>query len=89
MEPTVLAGVLIKLLGLGLSRPEAIERMEGATLECLEILAVMRGAIAGGTLPLSFEDLPLLAHMIDVALDGAPVDVPLGRFFARRLTEGP
>jgi glycerol-3-phosphate dehydrogenase (NAD(P)+) len=73
-----------KLLGSGLRRDEAIARMEGATLECLEILTVMREVVADldrrGVL--RAQDLPLLVHMIEVALDGAEVALPLERFFA-------
>ncbi|RYE95089.1 MAG: glycerol-3-phosphate dehydrogenase [Myxococcales bacterium] len=72
-----------RLLGLGLPVAEAIERMEGATLECLDILATLRRALpayaARGALDLAA--LPLLAHMQAVALDGAPVAVPFARFF--------
>lgn len=76
-----------RLLGLGNSPSEAVAKMEGATLECLEILAVMREAFRAGAVPgLALAQLPLLAHMIDVALDGAPVDVPLGRFFGADLS---
>jgi glycerol-3-phosphate dehydrogenase (NAD(P)+) len=73
-----------RLLGLGLSVPQAIERMQGATLECLEIIAVMRratramrdrGELAEGA-------VPLLDHMADVVLDGAEVKVPFERFFS-------
>ncbi len=73
-----------KFLGMGHSRDEAIEKMEGATLECLEILAVMREAVeAGGVPKTTFADLPLLEHLIHVALDGAPADPPIGKFFGR------
>lgn len=72
-----------KLLGLGLSVPQAIERMEGATLECLDILRVMRAALptlkARGDL--GEDSLPLLEHMAEVALDGRPVAMPFARFF--------
>jgi glycerol-3-phosphate dehydrogenase (NAD(P)+) len=72
-----------RLLGLGLGVKEAVARMEGATLECLEILDVMRRALpvyeARGEL--GEGELPLLRHMAAVALDDAPVDAPLGRFF--------
>lgn len=72
-----------RLLGLGLSVPEAVERMAGATLECLDILRVMRDALpsfeASGAL--SRAELPLLRHMMAVALDGATVDVPFDHFF--------
>jgi glycerol-3-phosphate dehydrogenase (NAD(P)+) len=70
-------------LGLGLPLPEAIARMEGATLECLEILGVMRKAIAaleacGG---LGRRELPLLREMARVALDGAELAMPFDDFF--------
>ena len=71
-----------RLLGLGLTVEEAVERMEGATLECLEIIAVMRRALSSlqsqGKLS---GDLPLLTHMAEVVLDGAPVEVPFAQFF--------
>jgi glycerol-3-phosphate dehydrogenase (NAD(P)+) len=71
-----------RLLGLGLARDEAIARMEGATLECLEILGSMREALDSGSLgALRRADLPLLAHLIEVALEHRPVDLPLARFF--------
>lgn len=70
-------------LGLGLAREDAIAKMDGATLECLEILASMRAAIptleAEGRIPA--RGLPLLQHLAAVALDGAPVDLPLSSFF--------
>ena len=72
-----------KLLGLALSVPEAIERMQGATLECLDILRVMRMALptlkARGDL--GEGSVPLLEHMAEVALDGRPVAMPFARFF--------
>ena len=72
-----------RLPRLGLSRDEAIAAMEGATLECLEILAVMDAAWRGGALGgVDERELPLLRHLTDVALRGAPVDLPLDRFFA-------
>ncbi|WP_044247490.1 NAD(P)H-dependent glycerol-3-phosphate dehydrogenase [Chondromyces apiculatus] len=71
-------------LGLGLGVAASIERMEGATLECLEILAVMRKGLAvyearGELQP---GELPLLRQMMAVALDGAPLEMPFERFFA-------
>jgi glycerol-3-phosphate dehydrogenase (NAD(P)+) len=72
-----------RLLGLGLSVSEAVERMQGATLECLDILRVLRkslptlkssGALGAGA-------VPLLEHMAEVALDGRPVAMPFDRFF--------
>lgn len=72
-----------KWLGTGLSREAAIAKMEGATLECLEILDQLRKAVsawqhAGN---LGAQELPLLRHMQAVALDGAAVDLPYAQFF--------
>jgi glycerol-3-phosphate dehydrogenase (NAD(P)+) len=68
-------------LGTGLRVDEAVERMEGATLECLQILAVLDEALghleaAGRVAP---GELPLLRHMLEVVA-GAPVAVPFERF---------
>jgi glycerol-3-phosphate dehydrogenase (NAD(P)+) len=74
------------LLGLGLGREEAVRRMQGATLECLEILKNLRaalrayersGKVAAGMFPLA-------DHLAEVALDGASVNMPFARFFAAR-----
>jgi glycerol-3-phosphate dehydrogenase (NAD(P)+) len=72
-----------RLLGLGLSVPDAIREMQGATLECLEILAVLERALHAldATGKLRSTEMPLLSHMIDVALHGAPVKLPFSRFF--------
>ena len=73
-----------RFLGQGLTLAKAIEAMEGATLECLEILSVMEAGWRAGALgTLGDDDLPLLGHLIAVALHGAPVDLPLARFFKR------
>ena len=72
-----------RFLGQGLDRAGAIAAMNGATLECLEILEILRaglGALArAGELELS--SLPLLEHMIEVAIDDRPVAIPYQRFF--------
>ena len=54
-----------------------------SSLECLEIIAVMREASAALTGRCDGEplNLPLLEHLAEVVLDGAAVDVPLERFF--------
>ena len=72
-----------KFLGRGLSVQQAIDKMAGATLECLEILEVLRAALARPSLGSRFteKDLPLLRHMIAVALEGEPVALPLSKFF--------
>jgi glycerol-3-phosphate dehydrogenase (NAD(P)+) len=71
-----------KWLGLGLSLDAAIAKMDGATLECLEVLRELDAALRswderGLT---QREELPLLRHLTDVALRGQPVDVPFARF---------
>lgn len=71
-----------KWLGTGISLAEAIEKMEGATLECLEVLRELDSALtafdaAGKTRD---SELPLLRHLIDVALHGAKVAMPFERF---------
>jgi glycerol-3-phosphate dehydrogenase (NAD(P)+) len=70
-----------RLLGMGLGRDEAIARMQGATLESLEILQVMRSAMAAAAGHLSPRNLPLLSHLAEVALDDLPVRLPFDRFF--------
>ena len=69
-----------RLLGLGLSVPAAIEKMQGATLECLEILQVMRAALPQLEQQglLAAGELPLLRHLARVALDSAAVPVAVG-----------
>jgi glycerol-3-phosphate dehydrogenase (NAD(P)+) len=71
-----------RLLGMGLGVQESIRRMEGATLECLEILTVLERALpalkAAGSV--RDEQLPLLEHMIGVALHDAPVAMPFDAF---------
>jgi glycerol-3-phosphate dehydrogenase (NAD(P)+) len=73
-----------RLLGLGLPVARAIEQMEGATLECLDILQVVRAALPSLQRrgQLAEDELPLLRHLASVALDGAEVRVPFERFFA-------
>jgi glycerol-3-phosphate dehydrogenase (NAD(P)+) len=72
-----------RFLGLGLGRAGAVERMNGATLECLEILQTLRTGLTvlvrAGRLQQG--ELPLLEHMIEVALDDQPVAIPYARFF--------
>ncbi|HXK19985.1 MAG TPA: hypothetical protein VNG33_19375, partial [Polyangiaceae bacterium] len=71
-----------KWLGTGLSLAGAIAKMEGATLECLEVLRELDKALVhfdaqGKTQP---HELPLLRHLCDVALRAAPVAVPFASF---------
>jgi glycerol-3-phosphate dehydrogenase (NAD(P)+) len=72
-----------KWLGTGLSRSAAIDKMEGATLECLEILEQLRKAVSAwqSANRVGSAELPLLRHMQAVALDGLPVDLPYAQFF--------
>jgi len=71
-------------LGLGLSVDEAVEKMDGATLECLDIIRIVSDALP--TLikrtDLGEADLPLMHHMIDVLFGAATVDIPFAQFFA-------
>jgi glycerol-3-phosphate dehydrogenase (NAD(P)+) len=73
------------LLGLGHATREAIRLMQGATLECLEVLAVLERFTSGSSEASGWRPerrrLPLLSHLIDVGLHGAPVDVPFQDFF--------
>lgn len=66
-------------LGLGLGRAKAIEAMQGATLECLEILAVTREAMAGWDAKgvAAARRLRLLRALGAIALDDAPAELPL------------
>jgi len=67
-----------RFLGSGLSFDEAVEAMEGATLECVHILSELDQAMNAGLLPRA--ELPLLDHLTDVVLRGAPVRVPFATF---------
>lgn len=75
-----------RFLGQGLGRAGAIAAMNGATLECLEILETLRTGMAelerAGRITLA--ELPFLEHMMDVALQDAPVKIPYERFFRGR-----
>jgi glycerol-3-phosphate dehydrogenase (NAD(P)+) len=70
------------LLGRGHATQEAIRLMQGETLECLEVLAVLeRFSSSASAGSVDWSRLPLLSHLIDVGLHGAPVDVPFRKFF--------
>lgn len=75
-----------RLLGLGLTASEARAKMAGDTLECCEILAVMREALpvleAAGRL--GADELPLLRHMAALVLDDVLLAMPFDRFFSSR-----
>jgi glycerol-3-phosphate dehydrogenase (NAD(P)+) len=72
-----------RFLGQGLGRAGAIAAMNGATLECLEILEALRAGLsvmqAAGRL--GRRELPFLDHMLEVALEDQPVQIPYARFF--------
>jgi hypothetical protein len=58
--------------------------MNGATLECLEVLETLRTGltrIERTSASFTLGDLPFLAHMLEVALDDRPVDIPYQQFF--------
>jgi glycerol-3-phosphate dehydrogenase (NAD(P)+) len=70
------------LLGAGRSSAEAIVLMQGATLECLEVLSVLERYLSGPSHGrLERRALPLLSHLIEVGLHGAAVSMPFGEFF--------
>jgi glycerol-3-phosphate dehydrogenase (NAD(P)+) len=72
-----------RFLGQGMGRQRAIAAMQGATLECLEILETLRAGLAvfEATGKLERGALPFLDHMLSVALDDQPVLIPYGSFF--------
>jgi glycerol-3-phosphate dehydrogenase (NAD(P)+) len=73
-----------RFLGRGLGRDGAIAAMNGATLECLEILQTLRSGLTEleQTSPsFSLGNFPFLVHMLEVALDDRPVDIPYQQFF--------
>jgi glycerol-3-phosphate dehydrogenase (NAD(P)+) len=68
--------------GLGLNRDDAIEAMQGATLESVDVLEILDAALAefrrrGELKP---ADLPLLTHLTDIVVRGAGLDVPFDNF---------
>jgi glycerol-3-phosphate dehydrogenase (NAD(P)+) len=72
-----------RFLGQGLGRAGAIAAMQGATLECLEVLETLRAGLsvleASGKLARG--ELPFLDHLLEVALDDRPVAIPYASFF--------
>lgn len=68
------------LLGRGQTPSEATHAMQGATLECLEVLAVLDRYLAHAGAARRAE-LPLLSRLIEIALEGAPVELPFQDFF--------
>jgi glycerol-3-phosphate dehydrogenase (NAD(P)+) len=72
-----------RFLGRGLGRAGAVSAMDGATLECLEILETLRTGLRQIESEDRFRlsDFPFLSHMLEVALDDRPVDIPYQRFF--------
>jgi glycerol-3-phosphate dehydrogenase (NAD(P)+) len=73
------------LLGLGIGREEAVARMQGATLECLEILGNLRSALDAYERQgrITNDAFPLARHLAEIALDSAAVNMPFERFFSR------
>ena len=70
-------------LGLGLSFPEAQEKMKGDTLESADLIRVLGGAlptlIEQGKLPPGA--LPLMRHLHEVIVGGQRIDMPFDQFF--------
>ena len=71
------------LLGKGHTAAEARTMLAGLTLEGAEIVAVMGRALPGLVArgKLGAEELPLLRALIDVVVNGRPVELLLDRFF--------
>lgn len=70
------------LLGRGHSLPRARELMQGATLECLDVLAVLDRYLQGeGEAVPRRAELPLLSQLVELALHGAPLAMPFEEFF--------
>lgn len=71
-----------RLLGLGHTMTEAREMMAGETLEAVEIVRAMGKAIpqlaARGILDAA--QLPLLRTLVEIVVNGRPVDMPLDEF---------
>ena len=72
-----------RLLGSGLPVEEALRQLEGVTLESVDVIRVL-----GQALPsyqrrglLSADDLPLARHLVEIIVEGKPVQPPLDRFF--------
>ena len=68
------------LLGRGYDCRQAVAEMQGATLECLEVLGVLERFMAEPSSPLHRSEVPLLSHLIAIALHGKALDMPFGDF---------
>jgi glycerol-3-phosphate dehydrogenase (NAD(P)+) len=68
------------LLGRGMGISEAVRSMQGATLECLEVLAVLDRALSLREPPVHRGEVPLLSHLIAIGLTGAALGMPFGEF---------
>lgn len=66
------------LLGRGHTARQARELMAGVTLECLEVLAVLERFMSVYGSP---AEVPLLLHLIELALHDAPLAMPFEGFF--------
>jgi glycerol-3-phosphate dehydrogenase (NAD(P)+) len=72
-----------RLLGSGRPLAEALHQLEGVTLESVDVIRVL-----GKALPvyqrrkmLRPKDLPLVHHLIEIVVEGKPVNLPLDLFF--------
>ncbi len=76
-----------KLLGQGLSYPQARKILAGETLESIEIIRCMGRAIpklASRNL-LNLQDFPLLMHLHDIIKQGQAVRIPWDTFFGSQI----
>ena len=76
-------GRLGRWFGLGLKLEQAVEKMAGATLECLDIIRVLAEAIpaleAAGRL--GPDDIPLCRHLCEIVIERTQAQVPFDSFF--------
>lgn len=72
------------LLGQGLNLSQALPRLQGVTLESVEVIRVVSQAMPkleqGGRI--RSEELPLMRHLCQIVVEGAPVRLPLDAFYA-------
>ena len=71
-----------RMLGRGLSFPQAREALAGLTLEAAMIVQVMGEALPKLTARgiLSADELPLLRALVDVIVEGKPAHLPAETF---------
>ncbi len=69
------------LLGQGLPLDQAMQHLRGVTLESVDVLRVMARALEAGERGITVEEVPLLRHLCEIVVGGAPVRLPLEAFY--------